>query len=83
MRRSQVERRRADYNSDAARKKLRLTDKVRAHVAQFFKDELKACAAQLGGPAREWPARYGFSLLCFFAGLADNLDLLLWCDWIA
>jgi len=29
-------------------------------VAQFFKKELKACAARLGGPAREWPARYGF-----------------------
>ena len=76
-------RRRADYNSDARREKLRLTDKVRAHVAQFFKDELKTCAAQLGGPAREWPARYGFSLLCFFAELVDNFDLFVWCDWVA
>ena len=58
---------RPDYNSDARREKLRLTDKVRSHVAQFFKDELKACAAELGGPAREWAARYGFSVLCFFA----------------
>ncbi|PYJ10748.1 MAG: hypothetical protein DME93_10800 [Verrucomicrobia bacterium] len=73
----------ADYNSDARREKLRLTDKVRAHVAQFFKDELKTCAAQLGGPAREWPARYGFSLLCFFAELVDNFDLFVWCDWVA
>ncbi len=38
------------------------------HPAQFrvyfFDDlqskELKTCAARLGGPAREWPARYGF-----------------------
>jgi hypothetical protein len=74
---------RADHNSDAKRKKLRLTDKVRSRVAQFFTDELKACASELRGPAKEWPARYGFSLLYFFAGLADNLDLFLWCDWIA
>src|SRR5437870_8119382 len=73
----------ADCNSDARREKLRLTDKVRAHVAQFFKDELTACAAELGGRAREWPARYGFSLLCFFAELVDNFDLFVWCDWVA
>jgi hypothetical protein len=74
---------RVDYNSQAGRKKLRLGEKMRSHLAQFFKKELEACAVELGGPAREWPARYGFSLLCFFAGLADNLDLLLWRDWIA
>ncbi len=74
---------RADHNSDVSKEKLRLTDKVRSRVAEFFKDELKACAAELGGPAREWPARYGFSLFWFFIGLADDLDLLLWCDWLA
>jgi hypothetical protein len=74
---------RADYNSNARREKLRLTPKVRSHIAQLFKEELKACAVELGGPAREWPARYGFSLLCFFGGLADSFDLLLWCDWVA
>ena len=73
---------RADYNSEA-KEKLRLTDKVRSHVAEFFKEELKACAAELGGPATDWPARYGFSLLFFLSALVDNLDLLLWCDWIA
>ncbi len=73
----------ADYNSDAGRKKLKLIDNVRSHVAEFFKYELQACAAELGGPAKGWPARYGFSLLCFVAGLIDNFDLLLWCDWIA
>jgi len=51
---------RADYNSWAGIEKLPLPDKVRTHLAQFFKKELKACAARLGGPAREWPARYGF-----------------------
>jgi hypothetical protein len=50
----------ADYNSWAGMEKLRLTDKVHSHLAKFFKKELKACAAQLGGPAREWPGRYGF-----------------------
>lgn len=50
-----------DYNKDAGVKKLRLTDKVRARVAQFFKDELRACASELGGAAKSWPARYGFS----------------------
>jgi hypothetical protein len=56
---------------------------VRAHVAQFFKDELRACATELDGRAKEWPARYGFSLLCFFAELVDNFDLFVWCDWVA
>jgi hypothetical protein len=73
---------RADHNSSAGKEKLPLTDKVRSQVAQFFKDELRACARELGGPAREWPARYGFSLLWFFIELADGVDLLLWCDWL-
>ncbi len=44
-------------------------------------DELRACARELGGPAREWPARYGFSLLWVFIELADDVDLFFWCDW--
>jgi hypothetical protein len=71
----------AEDNRDAGREKLRLTEKVRSRLAQFFKDEVQACAAQLGGPAREWPARYGFSLLWFFIGLIGD-DLLLSCDWL-
>ena len=59
-------------NSWGSMEKLPLTDKVRSHLAQFFKKELKTCAARLGGAARDWPARYGFSLLLFF-----------WCDWIS
>jgi hypothetical protein len=73
----------ADYNSWAGMEKLQLTDKVRSHLAQFFKHELKTCASQLGGSARQWPARYGFSIFCFFWQLADYLDLFVWCDWIA
>jgi hypothetical protein len=73
----------ADYNSWARMEKLLLTDKVRSHLAQFFKKELKACAARLGGPARNWPARYGFSLLLFLWDMLDDIDLLFWCDWIS
>jgi hypothetical protein len=50
----------ADYNGWTRMEKLPLTDEVRSHLSRFFKKELKACAAQLGGPARDWPARYGF-----------------------
>jgi Sulfotransferase family len=71
-------------NSDAGREKLRLTAKVRDRMARFFEHELKACAAELGGRARSWPTRYGFSMLLFFSDLLDDsIDLLLWCDWVA
>ena len=72
----------ANHNSWARMEKLPLTDKVRSHLAQFFKKELKTCAARLGGPARNWPARYGF-LLLFFWNLLDDFDFLFWCDWIS
>jgi len=49
-----------DYNSKARLEKLPLTDETRSHLARFFEQELKACAAELGGPAKEWPVRYGF-----------------------
>src|SRR5262249_11362096 len=68
----------ANHNGDVGRKKLRLTEKVRARVAKFFEQELKDCAAELGGPAKEWPARYGFSLLVFFIQLLDDFDILFW-----
>jgi hypothetical protein len=58
----------ADHDSWGRKEKLPLTDEVRSHLAQFFKKELKTCAARLGGAARNWPARYGFSLLLFFWG---------------
>jgi hypothetical protein len=50
----------ADYNSWTKMKKLPLTNKVRSHLARVFKKELKTCAVRLGGPAKDWPARYGF-----------------------
>src|SRR6266436_4594727 len=72
----------ADYNGWTGMEKLPLTDEVRSHLARFFKKELKTCAARLGGPARDWPARYGFSLLLFLWDLLDDLDLFFWLDWI-
>src|SRR5215471_325676 len=74
----------ADYNSWATMEKLVLTEKVRAHLARFFQKELKTCAARLGGAARDWPARYGLSLLLFvWDFLDDSIDLFFWCDWIS
>ena len=70
------------YNNDAGREKLRLTAKVRDRVAQFFEHELKACAAELGGRAKSWPARYGFSLLVLVVQVLDDLDIFCWVDWI-
>jgi hypothetical protein len=73
----------AEQNWDAAKEKLQLTDNVRSRVAQFFEQELKACATKLGGPARHWPSRYGFSLLVFAMQLLDDLDIFFWVDWVA
>jgi Sulfotransferase family len=73
----------AHDNYDAGREKLRLTAKVRDRMAQFFENELKACARELGGRAKSWPARYGFSLLVFFWDMLDDIDLLFCCYWIS
>jgi hypothetical protein len=72
-----------DHNSWSSMDKLVLTEKVRSHLARFFKKELKACASRLGGPARNWPARYGFSVLLFLWDLADDIDLFFWVDWVS
>lgn len=48
------------YNPKAVKEKLLLSAALREKIAEFFREELKACAAQLGGPASTWPARYGF-----------------------
>ena len=50
----------ADNNNWTRMEKLPLANEIRSHLARFFKKELKTCAARLGGPARDWPARYGF-----------------------
>ncbi len=48
------------HNSKARLEKLRLTDEVRQGMANFFRQELEDCSRELGGPANEWPRRYGF-----------------------
>ncbi|MEY2440431.1 MAG: hypothetical protein QOI34_1816, partial [Verrucomicrobiota bacterium] len=50
----------AEHNAKAKKRKLPLPDSMRLHLAQFFERELKRCVDELGGPAAEWPARYGF-----------------------
>jgi hypothetical protein len=49
-----------DHNTKAKQERLELSENVRAHLARFFEPELKASASELGGPAAEWPRRYGF-----------------------
>jgi hypothetical protein len=48
-----------DYNAKAAKQKLSLTDAARSHLVRFFEEELRACAMELDGPAKDWPRRYG------------------------
>ena len=60
-------------NKANSKGKLQFPDQVRCDVARFFEPELKACAAELGGPATAWPARYGLSLLMFFFNIFENL----------
>ena len=40
-------------------KTLPLSEEVRVHLAEFFARELRACSVELGGPATDWPSRYG------------------------
>ena len=49
----------AAYNAKAMKQKLFMTQAAREHLARFFENELHACAAELGGPAVNWPGRYG------------------------
>src|SRR5438046_9318785 len=67
-------------NNDAAREHLRRPASGPSRPAQFFEQELKACASQLGGAAKNWPTRYGFSIVCLFLRLADYFDLFVWFD---
>lgn len=48
-----------DYNPKARKEKLSMTDEARKELADFFAEELRTCASELGGPAVDWPKRYG------------------------
>jgi len=49
----------ASHNRKATAAKLEITDELRAIIADFFKDEIKASAARFGGHANGWATRYG------------------------
>lgn len=49
---------RPGQNVASTLKKLPFSDRVRTRLAEFFAEELKACAAELGGAATAWPERY-------------------------
>jgi hypothetical protein len=50
---------RADQKIKEDTNKPSLTAEVRNHLGRFFARELRTCAIELGGAAREWPSRYG------------------------
>ena len=45
-----------NHNSGKA---LPMSEELRVHLAEFFARELRACSVELGGPATDWPSRYG------------------------
>lgn len=49
----------AGYNRKSQKGKLALAQPVREALIEHFADEIRACGRELGGPAQNWPARYG------------------------
>jgi hypothetical protein len=49
----------ANHNRKSDAKKLQLADGAKAVLVEHFADEIRACAAMFGGPARDWVSRYG------------------------
>jgi hypothetical protein len=41
--------------------RVRCPPEMQRRLADWFSDELHACAATFGGPAIEWPLRYGLT----------------------
>jgi hypothetical protein len=50
-----------DFNRKASQPKLELPPDVKERIAEHFRAELLKCAKVFGGPAVEWPRRYGFA----------------------
>jgi len=48
-----------EHNRKAAAEKLEMNDDIKAEIANFFKEELRAAAARFGGHAATWPTLYG------------------------
>jgi hypothetical protein len=51
----------ADRNPKSELEKLSMTDEIRAILAAFFAEELRACAARFGGHAETWARAYRVS----------------------
>jgi hypothetical protein len=49
----------ANFNRKASASKLDINDKARAVLVDYFRDELKACAAMFGPHAQNWATQYG------------------------
>jgi hypothetical protein len=49
----------AEHNRKSARKKVEMSDEIRERLVAHFAREIRRSAEELGGRAREWPARYG------------------------
>ncbi|WP_421725534.1 sulfotransferase [Bauldia sp.] len=47
-----------DYNRKGTDLKIPMTDDYRSRLIELFADDIRACAAEFGGPALDWPARY-------------------------
>ena len=60
-----------DFNRKKHNLKREMTVEVREWLAEYFESELRDCAELFGGPARDWPARYGYS----FHGASPNSNL--------
>jgi hypothetical protein len=54
---------RVEAGFDQKRDQLRVPcpPDMQQRLADWFADELLACAATFGGPARTWPSRYGLT----------------------
>jgi hypothetical protein len=50
----------AGHNRKSEHRKLDLSDENRQVLADYFKDELLACAAMFGSHAANWRVKYGF-----------------------
>jgi hypothetical protein len=50
----------AAFNRKSGHRKLELSHQNEAVLAEFLKDEIRACAERFGGCARDWPLKYGF-----------------------
>lgn len=48
-----------DFNRKSRDPKVEMSPQVRDHLIALLGDEVKRAAAEFGGPAAEWPAKYG------------------------